>query len=169
MPGHDFTFVSDRQIDRIYGFFAYALSSRADAEDLTQQTFERAMRAWDRYDGSRASTSTWLLAIARNLLIDHLRRAGPGPGRTLGDEELERMPAPPDRPSLGLDPELEHALAQLDARDREVIALRFGGDLTGAEIAALTRLSTANVQQILSRSLRRMRAGMESLTVGVPS
>ncbi|MEA2231827.1 MAG: Sigma-70, region 4, partial [Solirubrobacteraceae bacterium] len=47
------------------------------------------------------------------------------------------------------------------AREREIIALRFGGDLTGPEIAEATGLRLANVQQILSRSLRRMRAVIE--------
>ena len=54
-------------------------------------------------------------------------------------------------------PELVEAMAALSDRDREVIALRFGGDLTGPEIAAMLGLSLANVQQILSRSLRRLR------------
>ena len=59
-------------------------------------------------------------------------------------------------------PELAGALAQLSDRDREVIALRFGGDLTGPEIAELMDLSLANVQQILSRSLRKLRALLEA-------
>ena len=63
--------------------------------------------------------------------------------------------------SLGLDPALERALAELGEREREIIALRFGGDLSGPEIAQLTDLTLANVQQILSRSLRRMRASLE--------
>ena len=46
-------------------------------------------------------------------------------------------------------------------RERELIALRYGADLTGPEIAELTGLSLANVQQILSRSLRRMRNQLE--------
>jgi RNA polymerase sigma-70 factor (ECF subfamily) len=46
-------------------------------------------------------------------------------------------------------------------RERELIALRFGGDLGCPEIAALTGLTLANVQQILSRSLRRMRSSLE--------
>ena len=54
-------------------------------------------------------------------------------------------------------PDLDRALAELSERDREVIALRFGGDLTGPEIAELTGLSLANVQQITSRSLRKLR------------
>ena len=165
MPSSDFTSVCDRHLARVYGYFAYALSSRADAEDLTQQTFERAMRAWARYDSARAGVSTWLLAIARNLLIDHLR-ASRARIPAIGDVALEAMPAAPDRHSLGLDPELELALGQLSPRERELIALRFGGDLTSGEIAALTGLSAANVHQILSRALRRMRSAMSPQPVG---
>ena len=62
---------------------------------------------------------------------------------------------------LGLDPDLEAALARLDDRERELLALRFGGDLNGPEIAGLTGLSLANVQQILSRTLRRLRHELE--------
>ena len=63
---------------------------------------------------------------------------------------------------LGIDPALAEALGTLSQRDREIVALRFGGDLTGAEIADLTGLTLANVQQILSRSLRRLRAALEA-------
>jgi RNA polymerase sigma-70 factor (ECF subfamily) len=63
---------------------------------------------------------------------------------------------------LGPSPELERALDTLGQRDREVIALRYGGDMTGPEIAELTGLTLANVQQILSRSLRRLRSELES-------
>ena len=62
---------------------------------------------------------------------------------------------------VGLPSELAAALDELGDRERELIALRFGGELTGPEIAELTGLSLANVQQILSRSLRRMRASLE--------
>ena len=58
----------------VYGFFGYRVGSRADAEDLTQLTFERALRAWSRFDPDRASARTWLMSIAANLLIDHYRR-----------------------------------------------------------------------------------------------
>jgi RNA polymerase sigma factor (sigma-70 family) len=162
----DFTSAYDGNVARVYGFFAYVVHTRVDAEDLTQQTFERAMRAWERYDSTRASTSTWLLAIARNLLIDHLRTAATARTEALDVAGLEELAAPADRHSLGLEPDLERALAQLGSRERELIAFRFGGDLTGAEIASLTGLSTANVQQILSRALRRMRASMDRVPVG---
>jgi RNA polymerase sigma-70 factor (ECF subfamily) len=161
MPLRDFAGVYDEHVWRVYGFFGYWVNSRSDAEDLTQQTFERAFRAWGRYDETRASVSTWLLAIARNLLVDHLRAGQAGRQRPLEETDLEIVAAPSDRPSVGLDPDLERALAELGSRERELIALRFGGDLNGPEIAELTGLTLANVQQILSRSLRRMRASLE--------
>ena len=68
--------------------------------------------------------------------------------------------AKPD--GLGISPELAAGLERLGRREREVIALRFGGDLTGPEIAQLTGLTLANVQQLLSRSLRRLRAELEA-------
>ena len=162
MPARDFAAVYDEHVWRVYGFFAYRLSSVADAEDLTQQTFERALRAWSRYDETRASVATWLLVIARNLLIDHLRATRAAPVQSGDDADLEAVPAPADRPSIGLDPELERALNELGPRERELIALRFGGDLTGLEIAEMTCLTLSNVQQILSRSLRRMRTHLDA-------
>lgn len=160
MAPTDFAAVYDEHLWRVYGFFAYRVRSRPDAEDLTQQTFERAFKAWHRYDPSRASVATWLLVIARNLLIDH-QRAGAGVNVS-DDAELESVAGPADRHRLGLEPSIERALSELAPREQELIALRFGGDLSGPEISELTGLTLANVQQILSRSLRRMRASIEA-------
>lgn len=156
----DFAGIYEQHVAQVYGFFAYAPASRADAEDLTQQTFERAFRAWSRYDSSRGGLSTWLLVIARNLFVDHLRAKRSAAPASM-DVDLEEIAGAPDRHRVGLDPELELALAKLAPRERELVALRFGGDLTGAEIAALTGLTLTNVQQILSRSLRRMRTSLD--------
>jgi RNA polymerase sigma-70 factor (ECF subfamily) len=159
-----FAALYDEHVERVYGFFGYRLGSREDAEDLTQATFERALKAWRRFDPERASAATWLLAIARNLLIDHVRRDGTAEVRPLSlSEAAESAPHPhtTDEPRLGISPELESALAALSERDREVIALRFGADLTGPEIAELTGLSLANVQQIVSRSLRKLRSELD--------
>jgi RNA polymerase sigma-70 factor (ECF subfamily) len=139
---------------------AYRLRDRDVAEDLTQTTFERALRAWSRFDRRRASESTWLLAIARNLLIDHHRRDHSDRVDPIDERVLPTVPGPEERLTTSRD--LSEALGQLAERDREVLALRFGGDMTGPEIAGLMDLSLANVQQIISRSLRRMRATLEN-------
>src|SRR3954447_7293909 len=160
----EFSELYDDQIWGVYGFFGYRVGRHDVAEDLTQLTFEKALRAWRRYDASRAAPRVWLFAIARNVLIDHYRRNGSEREEPIGEEEdavgvlgIEPGPGP-----LGLSPALERALATLDQRDREVIALRYGADLTGPQIAELMDLSLANVQQIASRALRRLRSELQS-------
>jgi len=147
-PAQRFAQLCDEHIQTVYGFFAYRLVSRGDAEYLTAQTFEQALGAWESFDASQVEPELWLLSIARNLLIDHDRAAVP------------------TAEQLGTDPELEAALARLDDREREVLALRFGADLTGADIAALTGLSVTDAQQITSRSLRRLRGELGAPTTG---
>ncbi|MGH2993219.1 MAG: RNA polymerase sigma factor [Solirubrobacterales bacterium] len=155
----------EEHVWHVYGFFGYRLGSREDAEDLTQITFERALKAWNRFDERRASGSTWLMAIARNLLVDHYRRGGSERAEPIdfaeAGEPADAIESHEEK-TLGISPELEEALGRLDHRQLELVALRFGADLTGPEIAELTGLSLANVQQILSRSLRRLRAELDS-------
>ncbi|HEX4307103.1 MAG TPA: sigma-70 family RNA polymerase sigma factor [Solirubrobacterales bacterium] len=157
----DFGTVYDEELGSIYGFFAYRVASVADAEELTQRTFERALRAWDRFDPERAPLRTWLLAIGRNLLIDHYRADVWARRQAIEEVPEGELGSELPEPDLGIEPELASALAELVPRDREVLALRFGGDLSGPEIATVTGLSLANVQQILSRSLRRLRDRLE--------
>ena len=161
MQEGEFAAAYEEQVWHVYGFFAYRVGRRADAEDLTQQTFERALRAWPRYDPRRAPVGAWLLSIARNLLVDHYRADPAARQRPLEEVEEERLGSEAPEADLGIDPALAAALARLSPRARELIALRFGGDLSGPEIAELTGLSLANVQQILSRSLRRLRAELD--------
>lgn len=146
-------------LDDVYGFLRYRLARPQDAEDMSQAVFERAARARDRFDPARASPKTWLLTIARNLLIDHFRSTA---GKV--DVELSALEgdhAHHDTLDLGLSPELSSALQTLRVRDREILALRYGADLPADDIAAITGVSSANVHQILSRSLRRLREQLE--------
>lgn len=157
----------DEHVWRVYGFLAYRLGDRSAAEDLTQATFERALRAWSRFDPRRASESTWLLTIARNLLIDHHRRDRSHLTEPIEEHLAPLVPGPEEQ--FTRSPELATALARLSERDREVIALRFGGDMSGPEIAHVLGLTLANVQQILSRSLRRLRGLLEEAGYENPS
>jgi RNA polymerase sigma-70 factor (ECF subfamily) len=165
LESDEFAQVYDDHVWDVYGYFGYRVRTTHQAEDLTQEVFERALRAWSRFDPERASARTWLLAIARNVLIDHYRSDRSGNERPLGEEpgevSVDWLGSTEADPVLGPSPELAAALSVLTDRVREVLALRFGGDLSGAEIAELTGLSLANVQQILSRSLRRLRAELE--------
>lgn len=155
--------VYTEHVSAVYGFLAYAVG-RQVAEDLTATTFERAIRHWDRYNAARASERTWLLTIARNALTDHYRRqahrnaqsldASPLLVNTLADADDPLARALADHSFASL-------LAGLPDREREILALRYGGDLSAREIADLMQLSEANVHQIVSRTLKKLRGLVE--------
>jgi RNA polymerase sigma factor (sigma-70 family) len=159
----DFLEAYEENVWHVHGYLAYRTGSRADAEDLTQITFERALKAWSRFDPSKATAKTWLLKIAHNIFIDHRRRqrARPRTGIDISavrEIDLPQDPGPFDR--LHLSPELDTALQELSRRERAVIGLRFGADLRAAEIAEMLDLSVSNTEQILSRTLRKLHASL---------
>jgi RNA polymerase sigma-70 factor (ECF subfamily) len=149
-----------RNVSAVYAFFAYSVDA-ATAEDLTAATFERVVRSWRRYDERRASVRTWILVIARNLLADHFRRQSHRQGPSFDEHPaLGGCTADEDDPAercASVDA-IKRWLLLLQPREREVLALRYGADLATGEIARCLGLSEANVHQIVSRALRRLRA-----------
>lgn len=121
------------------------------------------MKAWPRFDSSRSSPRTWLLTIARNALIDERRRRKPEASidEDSVDVDLRLSEPGPEDALEGIGPELQDALRRLQPREQEVLALRYGADLSTAEVAALMGLTVANVQQIASRALRKLRGELE--------
>ena len=160
--GAPFIEIYEAHTGDVYRYFSYRSLSREAAEDLTQLTFERALRAWPRFDPTRASAKTWLLAIAHNAWIDHLRRARHRETVDIDDLAEGEQPYVEADQSTGLSAELSAALGRLSEREREVLALRFGADMRGPEIARSLGLTLANAQQILSRALRKLRSELES-------
>lgn len=159
----EFLHTYEEHVWDVYAYFTYRALPAPDAEDLTQLTFERALRAWARFNPERASAKTWLLAIARNAYIDHRRRdrsqrSSSMDAGQVAQEDLPVDPGPEE--TLGLSPELEAAIQGLGSREREVVALRFGGDLRCPEIAEVLQISVANAQQILSRAMRKIRRSL---------
>jgi RNA polymerase sigma-70 factor (ECF subfamily) len=153
----------------VFAMFAYTTGADV-AEDLTSLTFEHVVRAWDRFDVRRGSERTWIIAIARNVLRDHFRRqTHPRPIST--DEHpavLDSLLASDEPLARLLTVEaLKDWLGALGERDRLVLALRFGADLSAPEIAAATGLSVPNVHQIVSRSLKHLRVLAEPERAGV--
>ena len=146
------------QLPRVLNFFRYRLPHPADAEDLTARTFEKAWRARHRYRRDLAGFSTWLLTIARHVSIDYLRArqryepldsaaAVPSPGRTPEQHAVDQSDAQ----------RLAGLLATLEPRQRELIAMKYGADMTNRAIAHATGLSESNVGTILHRAVETLR------------
>lgn len=153
----DWDAVYAEQLPRIYNYFRYRFADDSIAEDLTSRTFEKAWAARQRYERKLASFATWLVRIARNVAIDHLRAERP---QVPLDEQIHG--------SAGLTPEDESAkhsdlarlkllIGQLPEREQELLALKYGAGETNRAIAALTGVSESNVGTILHRAVQMLR------------
>lgn len=147
--------------DGLFAFLAYRTGDRALAEDLLGDVFERALRAHVRLDPRRGSETTWLYAIAINRLRDHHRR-GLVERRALERAGIqESVPGGPPDDRLADRDRVMRALEILSPQDREIVALRFGADLTAPQIARVTQQPLTTIEGRLYRALRRLRAVME--------
>jgi RNA polymerase sigma-70 factor (ECF subfamily) len=138
-------------IRRVYAYAAYRLGDGPDAEDATSDAFERALRYRDSYDRDRGEPVAWLIGIARRcvheILAGRVSVAEPPDSEDLVDIEEQTV--------TRLD--LARALSVLGDHDRELIALRYGADLSARRIAALFDARTNSIEVALHRALERLR------------
>ncbi len=155
----DFAHLYQGQLRRVFNYVRYRLDA-GEAEDVTADIFSRAWASRRSYDSSKGAPSTWLWAIARNVVTDWLRRRRPACVQL--SSEVSDVSNPLGE--LTREEELRQvrvALLQLSAVDQEIIALRFGAGHTNRTIATLIDLSEANVAQRLRRALRKMRSHLQ--------
>jgi RNA polymerase sigma-70 factor (ECF subfamily) len=151
-----------RHQDKVFRYLVRLLGDETVAEDVFQQTWLRAAERIARYDASRPF-APWLLAMARNLALDHLRRyrpeslddageaATPTGGLDVEGEPLARLASRERRERVAA------AVADLSAHDREVLALRFEEDLALPELASVLGVPVPTVKARLYRALGRLK------------
>ena len=143
-------------LDAVYRYLLATTKNAALAEDLTSETFERALRRWHRFDPRRAGEKTWLLMLARSAALDHFRAEARRQRREQRFESDRDVEAPNVEGDFGLSPALEDALAELSAAEREVIALRVIVELDGETAARVLGISRTACSTRLSRALRKL-------------
>lgn len=149
-------------IRRVYAYVAYRIGDGPDAEDVTSATVERALRYRASFDPRRGKPQSWVIGIARTCVDDFFR------GRVVagemvdmpGHDELER--------NTVLKMSVDAAVAALDDVDRELIALRYGADLSTRQIAAILQMKTNAVDVALHRARERLRSHLEGAGVEAP-
>ncbi|HEY6401413.1 MAG TPA: RNA polymerase sigma factor [Blastocatellia bacterium] len=154
-----FSQIYQRYRNRVYGFAYRMLGTQEAAEDVTHEAFLLLIRQPEVYQAARGSLLTFLCAVARNHIFQHLRRQGryaPEPVETL--DQCDESP-----PSRSFDPlsdllerelaaQVETALARLPVAQREAIVLREYQELSYEEIAAVIGADTNVVKARLYRA-----------------
>jgi len=154
-----FGLLYDRHVTAVYRYVYYRVRDDAEAEDLTSDVFMRALRAIPRYEPRQAFLA-WLYRIARNAVIDHVRRGG----RQVSYEDALAHPevhevVEPDTELLAMSDSatLRGALEKLTPLQQEVIVLRFLEGFSTLEIAKLIGKREGTVRGIQFRAIGALR------------
>jgi RNA polymerase sigma-70 factor, ECF subfamily len=151
--GDEFDALYRTTVDDLFAYAATLLRDRAAAEDVVAATFERAYRRRSSYDARRGSRRQWLFGIARHAALDELRRRRRAATLAADPEDDEPVPdVDPVRRAT-----VRAALARLEPRDRELVALKFFAGLDNAEIAGVLGISHSNAGTRLHRAVNRLR------------
>ena len=136
-------------------------SDGVQAEDITSETFERALRYRTRYDERRGSPISWLIGISRRVIADHLS------GEQAHVSEIPELAAGGAfEEQVATRLELRAAVRALPQRDQELVALRYGADLTARQIGEILGLKTNAVEVALHRTLAAIRAELDDVPAG---
>ncbi|MDQ0190082.1 RNA polymerase sigma factor [Alicyclobacillus cycloheptanicus] len=145
--------------DEIYRYARYAAPKSADAKDVVQEVFLRAIRSWDSFRQD-ANPRTWLFQIARNYIYDLLRK------KRVEQTYLERHKPDLSKVSVSLETlvELEEAVAQLSHDKRQVFTLRGIQAMSVRETAEILGWTEAKVKTTLHRAIQDLRRSLDEPT-----
>jgi RNA polymerase sigma factor (sigma-70 family) len=150
---------------KLFGVCLRILSDREEAEDVLQDVYLTIWRRADRFDGTRASVTTWISTIARNRAIDRLRARGP----LARSEPVDDLQIADDAP--GAETLLQAAddaarlagcLSELDERTRQVIRTAFFEGVTYEALARRLDAPLGTVKSWIRRGLARLKGCLEA-------
>jgi RNA polymerase sigma-70 factor (ECF subfamily) len=141
----------------LYAYVRTLVGDDASAEDVTALSFERAYRRRASFDPGRGSQRGWLFGIARNAALDELRRRRRS-APLVGELPDEHAVAPEEEADLAVRrTTVRAALAALPPRERELVALKFHGGLSNAELAAVLGTTESNAGTRVHRAVMKLR------------
>lgn len=155
-PAPSFADAAAAHMDAVHRYLTQMVRDPDLAEDLTAATFERAFTRWHRFDPSRATALTWLIAISRRVALDHLRADRRRRAREMRVAGGEPAYVDPPEPS-GLPPAMAAALDRLTDVEREVVALRVLLDVDGPSAARILGISPTACSTHLHRAMTKLR------------
>ena len=154
-----FTEIYESHFDKIYRYITVKINNPAEAEDLAQQVFVRAYKSISSYKYQGVPFTSWLFRIAHNIMVDFVRKESKKPTVPL-DENIQIM----SNSDLEHETEVKFSLARvkeasnrLTEAQREVINLRFAGELSIAECAETMKKSEGAIKALQHSAIHALR------------
>ncbi|MGC9348998.1 MAG: RNA polymerase sigma factor [Anaerolineae bacterium] len=153
---------------RVYAYISYRVGRVQDAEDLTAETFLKALEGLPHFRWrGKGSFAAWLFRIAHNLVSNFYRTEEKAP-EPIPPERLPDLPGDELMPGDTLARKellarLRRLIGMLSPRQQEIVTLRFFGGLRNKEIAALLDLDERTVAAHLCRGVRKLKTRYEAL------
>ncbi|HET6951872.1 MAG TPA: sigma-70 family RNA polymerase sigma factor [Acidimicrobiales bacterium] len=158
--GREFVDLYRRSVPEVYSYLASRVGDRGAAEDLTQEVF---IAGADRATRGEVVELRWLIAVARNKLVDHWRARAREDRKLAAVASLEPEPPHAEQP-LPVDPSVASAaLAGLNPTYRAALVLRHVDELSVPAVAELLGRSIEATEQVLSRARAAFRAAYQGL------
>jgi RNA polymerase sigma-70 factor (ECF subfamily) len=154
--------------ERVYAFIARRVSDRAAAEDLTSDTFHKALANLRRFEWRGVPFAAWLLRIAANAITDRSQRTGRELAVDDPPELSEEASADVDLEEVEHRARLFRLVDQLPEDQRRVVAMRFAEEKSIREIAEELGRTEGAVKQLQFRGLQNLRAQLVRVRVGKP-
>ena len=148
--------------DDVYAYVVSMLRDAASAEDVTAQAFEKAMRRQGSFDPGRGSQRAWLFGIARNAALDELRRRSRIATLTAEPADHDGAATADEGERAVIRAAVRSALARLETRERELVALKFHAGLDNAELAAVLGVSVSAAGTQLHRVITKLRKAVDA-------
>ncbi|MFJ5832493.1 ECF subfamily RNA polymerase sigma factor, BldN family [Streptomyces sp. NPDC093089] len=149
----------DQYSDTVYRYIYYRVGGKATAEDLTSETFLRALRRISTFTWQGRDFGAWLVTIARNLVADHFKssrfRLEVTTGEMLDANEVERSPEDSVLESLS-NAALLDAVRRLNPQQQECVTLRFLQGLSVAETARVMGKNEGAIKTLQYRAVRTL-------------
>jgi RNA polymerase sigma-70 factor (ECF subfamily) len=149
----------DHYAPAVFRFVYYRVSARTLAEDLTSETFFRALRSMASFQWQGKDFGAWLTTIARNLVVDHFKAGRTRLERSTDDfsDRRETTDSPEEEVLAALTSEvLREAMTKLPAEQHECIVLRFLNGYSIAETAKSLGRSEGAIKQLQLRAVRNL-------------
>ncbi len=156
-----FTQLYEQHFDRIYRYVAIRIGDKTEAEDMTQQVFLNALQSISSFKWKGIPFSAWLFRIAHNQVVDYLRKKAKRATVPLDESQVSSNSNPQLVAEHRLDiDQLLSATKRLTKAQREVIALRFSGELSTAEVAKVMGKSQGAVKALQHSAIVALRKAL---------